>query len=241
MLGRGRLASRTSITASDRTKSSWSDGTMWRMVGWETFLSYEDPLQDILIGLLRLRRLNRKDFEEEFSSGAEFCSNQHGEGVACLRQRRADPFEGSEKVSAPRIRHIADGGGRKDCQGGAWFLQDCCDCGSRHQTLLSQTWLLTGGSIHDQNYWMSCNKAVHLNQAFVYCNHMELRVESQCLVEGKVSHHWQLHQHLSLPHFEQSGVHKVPVMHVGDVCQQWGMLIEGGCLLGPITFSMHLK
>jgi elongator complex protein 3 len=25
--------------------------------GWETFLSYEDPQQDILIGLLRLRRL----------------------------------------------------------------------------------------------------------------------------------------------------------------------------------------
>ena len=25
--------------------------------GWETFLSYEDPRQDILIGLLRLRRL----------------------------------------------------------------------------------------------------------------------------------------------------------------------------------------
>jgi hypothetical protein len=26
--------------------------------GWETFLSYEDPGQDILIGLLRLRRLS---------------------------------------------------------------------------------------------------------------------------------------------------------------------------------------
>lgn len=28
--------------------------------GWETFLSYEDPLQDILIGLLRLRKCNQE-------------------------------------------------------------------------------------------------------------------------------------------------------------------------------------
>lgn len=27
------------------------------MTSWETFLSYEDPEQDILIGLLRLRKL----------------------------------------------------------------------------------------------------------------------------------------------------------------------------------------
>ncbi len=26
--------------------------------GWETFLSYEDPRQDILIGLLRLRQIS---------------------------------------------------------------------------------------------------------------------------------------------------------------------------------------
>lgn len=25
--------------------------------GWETFLSYEDPAQDLLIGLLRLRKV----------------------------------------------------------------------------------------------------------------------------------------------------------------------------------------
>jgi len=27
--------------------------------GWETFLAYEDPRQDILVGMLRLRRLTR--------------------------------------------------------------------------------------------------------------------------------------------------------------------------------------
>lgn len=33
--------------------------------GWETFLSYEDPHQDILIGLLRLRKLAGKTFRKE--------------------------------------------------------------------------------------------------------------------------------------------------------------------------------
>lgn len=33
--------------------------------GWETFLSYEDPKQDILIGLLRLRKLGDHTFRPE--------------------------------------------------------------------------------------------------------------------------------------------------------------------------------
>ncbi len=33
--------------------------------GWETFLSYEDPTQDILIGLLRLRRCSEASFKKE--------------------------------------------------------------------------------------------------------------------------------------------------------------------------------
>ncbi|GMM34605.1 Elongator subunit [Saccharomycopsis crataegensis] len=37
--------------------------------GWETFLSYEDPKQDILIGLLRLRKASKKyTFRKEFTS-----------------------------------------------------------------------------------------------------------------------------------------------------------------------------
>lgn len=28
----------------------------WANGGWETFLTYEDPQQDVLIGLLRLRK-----------------------------------------------------------------------------------------------------------------------------------------------------------------------------------------
>lgn len=35
--------------------------------GWETFLSYEDPKQDILIGLLRLRKCTEKAFRPELT------------------------------------------------------------------------------------------------------------------------------------------------------------------------------
>lgn len=34
--------------------------------GWETFLSYEDPLQDILIGLLRLRKCSTNTFRYDW-------------------------------------------------------------------------------------------------------------------------------------------------------------------------------
>jgi histone acetyltransferase (RNA polymerase elongator complex component) len=38
--------------------------------GWETFLSYEDPEQDILVGLLRLRKCSEETFRliEEWDS-----------------------------------------------------------------------------------------------------------------------------------------------------------------------------
>ena len=35
--------------------------------GWETFLTYEDPMQDILIGLLRLRKPSNIAFRKEMS------------------------------------------------------------------------------------------------------------------------------------------------------------------------------
>lgn len=33
--------------------------------GWETFLAYEDPYQDILVGLLRLRKCSNQTFRSE--------------------------------------------------------------------------------------------------------------------------------------------------------------------------------
>uniref|UniRef100_H2YDD4 Elongator complex protein 3 n=1 Tax=Ciona savignyi TaxID=51511 RepID=H2YDD4_CIOSA len=38
--------------------------------GWETFLSYEDPVQDILVGLLRLRKCSQEAFRPEEEHGA---------------------------------------------------------------------------------------------------------------------------------------------------------------------------
>merc|ERR1712012_775811 len=37
--------------------------------GWETFLAYEDPQQDILIGLLRLRKCSSVSFRPEIMNG----------------------------------------------------------------------------------------------------------------------------------------------------------------------------
>lgn len=40
--------------------------------GWETFLSYEDPEQDILVGLLRLRKCSDETFRPELKGKQYF-------------------------------------------------------------------------------------------------------------------------------------------------------------------------
>ncbi|CAN8002183.1 unnamed protein product, partial [Ixodes hexagonus] len=45
--------------------------------GWETFLSYEDPEQDILVGLLRLRRCSEETFRPELKGGASVVRELH--------------------------------------------------------------------------------------------------------------------------------------------------------------------
>ena len=44
---------------------------------WETFLSYEDPAQDILIGLLRLRRCSPDTFRAELKGGVSIVRELH--------------------------------------------------------------------------------------------------------------------------------------------------------------------
>lgn len=44
--------------------------------GWETFLAYEDPKRDILIGLLRLRKVSEKTFKDELK-GASMVRELH--------------------------------------------------------------------------------------------------------------------------------------------------------------------
>ena len=49
----------------------------WANQGWETFLSYEDPEQDILVGLLRLRRCSDEVFRPELSGGVSVVRELH--------------------------------------------------------------------------------------------------------------------------------------------------------------------
>ena len=45
--------------------------------GWETFLSYEDPEQDILVGLLRLRKPSDEVFRPELKNGVSIVRELH--------------------------------------------------------------------------------------------------------------------------------------------------------------------
>lgn len=45
--------------------------------GWETFLSYEDPRQDILVGLLRLRKCSPDTFRTELLNGCSIVRELH--------------------------------------------------------------------------------------------------------------------------------------------------------------------
>lgn len=50
--------------------------------GWETFLSYEDPQQDILIGLLRLRKMGPAAFRPELQGHVSMVRELHVYGTA---------------------------------------------------------------------------------------------------------------------------------------------------------------
>lgn len=62
--------------------------------GWETFLSYEDPEQDILIGLLRLRRCSPQSFRPELKGGASVVRELHVYGsVVPVSSRDPSKFQ----------------------------------------------------------------------------------------------------------------------------------------------------
>ena len=50
--------------------------------GWETFLAYEDPQQDILVGLLRLRQCSKDTFRPELKSRTSIVRELHVYGTA---------------------------------------------------------------------------------------------------------------------------------------------------------------
>uniref|UniRef100_A0A665WD45 Elongator complex protein 3 n=1 Tax=Echeneis naucrates TaxID=173247 RepID=A0A665WD45_ECHNA len=61
---------------------------------WETFLSYEDPEQDILIGLLRLRRCSPQSFRPELKGGVSIVRELHVYGsVVPVSSRDPSKFQ----------------------------------------------------------------------------------------------------------------------------------------------------
>ncbi|XP_065837578.1 elongator complex protein 3 [Oscarella lobularis] len=60
--------------------------------GWETFLSYEDPEQDILIGLLRLRKCSEDTFRPELKGRCSIVRELHVYGSVVPVSAR-DPFK----------------------------------------------------------------------------------------------------------------------------------------------------
>ncbi len=62
--------------------------------GWETFLSYEDPQQDILIGLLRLRKCSEATFRPELRGQCSIVRELHVYGsVVPLHSRDPGKFQ----------------------------------------------------------------------------------------------------------------------------------------------------
>ncbi|XP_037668986.1 elongator complex protein 3 isoform X2 [Choloepus didactylus] len=62
--------------------------------GWETFLSYEDPDQDILIGLLRLRKCSEETFRFELGGGVSIVRELHVYGsVVPVNSRDPTKFQ----------------------------------------------------------------------------------------------------------------------------------------------------
>lgn len=62
--------------------------------GQETFLSYEDPEQDILVGLLRLRRCSEETFRPELKGGCSIVRELHVYGsVVAVSNRDPNKFQ----------------------------------------------------------------------------------------------------------------------------------------------------
>ena len=66
--------------------------------GWETFLSYEDPEQDILIGLLRLRKCSGDTSRPELKSGVSVVRELHVYGSVVPVHAR-DPTKFQHQVN----------------------------------------------------------------------------------------------------------------------------------------------
>ena len=144
--------------------------------GWETFLSYEDPEQDILIGLLRLRKcsdegtfrpeLVRKEGAEGGSSivrelhvygtavpvhGRDPTKFQH-QGFGTLLMEEAERIAREEHGSVKLA--VISGKTISHAKGGKLILTSFRRCG--HSRLLPQARVRARWSIYEQNIAIAC-------------------------------------------------------------------------------------
>jgi len=72
--------------------------------GWETFLSYEDPKQDILIGLLRLRKCSEASFRAEIKENSSIVRELHVYGSAVpIHARDPTKFQHQVRTAAAPV------------------------------------------------------------------------------------------------------------------------------------------
>ena len=71
---------------------------LYSYLGWETFLSYEDPTQDILVGLLRLRKCSEETFRPELKGGCSIVRELHVYG-SVVPVSTHDPTKFQHQVS----------------------------------------------------------------------------------------------------------------------------------------------
>ena len=72
--------------------------------GWETFLAYEDPQQDILVGLLRLRKCagRQSDRQPELKGRCSIVRELHVYGTAvAVSARDEKKFQHQARLSEP--------------------------------------------------------------------------------------------------------------------------------------------
>lgn len=97
--------------------------------GWETFLSYEDPEQDILIGLLRLRKCSDKVHRSELKGGVSLVRELHVYGTAVPVASR-DPTKFQHQGFGQLLMEEAEQIAR--AEHGSWKITVISGVGTRH-------------------------------------------------------------------------------------------------------------
>nr|XP_017193364.1 elongator complex protein 3 isoform X1 [Oryctolagus cuniculus] len=139
--------------------------------GWETFLSYEDPDQDILIGLLRLRKCSEETFRFELGGGVSIVRELHVYGsVVPVSSRDPTKFQHQGfgmllMEEAERIAREEHGSGKiavisalqksteesRVCAPAAYSEGFFVFLRGWHQELLSEDWLQITRPIHGED------------------------------------------------------------------------------------------